>query len=188
MPPARATGTTGREVLPGLVSLEGLKAFRTLRQLLQPHPGGVCELPPPPSPSFRWSCVTRAAFPSSLPSLGISCRIRSPPCQTPGKDWEFIQGPGLCWVCTSCKGSTLPRAFIQSPNHSKLIGFCAGMRTICFLLVFIWTSADKSPGIFQTAQPLLRFLQTSPCRQTDSMGGKQPPGRIRYGHLLATPR
>lgn len=42
LPPARATGTTGREVLPGLVSLEGLKAFRTLRQLLQPHPGGVC--------------------------------------------------------------------------------------------------------------------------------------------------
>lgn len=188
MPPARATGTTGREVLPDLISLEGLKAFGTLRQLLRPHRGCVCELPPLPSRSFRWSCVTRAAFPSSPPSLGISCRIRSPPCQTPGKDWEFIQGPGLCWVCTSCKGSVLPRAFIRSPNHSKLIGFCAGMRRICFLLVFIWTSADKSPGIFQTAQPLLRFLQTSPCRQTDSMGGKQSPGRIRYGHLLATPR
>lgn len=175
-------------MLPDLISLEDLKAFGTLRQLLRPHRGCVCELPPPPSRSFRWSCVTRAAFPSSPPSLGISCRIRSPPCQTPGKDWEFIQGPGLCWVCTSCKGSVLPRAFIRSPNHSKLIGFCAGMRRICFLLVFIWTSADKSPGIFQTAQPLLRFLQTSPCRQTDSMGGKQPPGRIRYGHLLATPR
>lgn len=157
--------------------------------------GGVCELPPPPSCSccsFRSSCVTRAAFPgshrTSLPRERISWRIRSPLCQTPGKGWEFVQGPGLCLVCTLCKGSILLGAFIRSLNHSKLIGFCTGMSRSCFLLLFIWTSADKSPGIFQTAQSLLRFLQTTPCRQTDSIGGEQPPSRIRYGHPLSTPR
>lgn len=37
MPPPKTTGTVGREVLLGLVSLRGLQTFRTLRQLLQPH-------------------------------------------------------------------------------------------------------------------------------------------------------
>ena len=43
------------------------------------------------------------------------------------------------------------------------------MSRSCFLLLFIWTSADNSPGIFQTAQSLLAFLQTSLSRRTESI-------------------
>lgn len=42
------------------------------------------------------------------------------------------------------------------------------MSRSCFLPLFIWTSADNSSGIFQTAESLLRFLQTSPSRRTES--------------------
>lgn len=103
-------------------------------------------------------------------------------CQTPGKDWEFIQGPGLCLVRTSCKGSILLQVFIHSLNHGKLIGFHTGMSRSCFLLLFVWTRADNSSGIFQTAQSLLRFLQTNPCRQTDST----EEGNNRAGFVMVT--
>lgn len=45
------------------------------------------------------------------------------------------------------------------------------MSRSCFLPIFVWTSADNSLGIFQTAQPLLRFLQASPSRGTERIEG-----------------
>lgn len=52
----------------------------------------------------------------------------------------------------------------------------------CFLLLFIWTRADNSLGIFQTSQSLLRFLQTRPYRQTDST----EEGNNRAGFVMVT--
>lgn len=45
------------------------------------------------------------------------------------------------------------------------------MSRSCFLPLFVWTSADNSLGIFQTAPSLLRFLQTSLSRGTESFEG-----------------
>lgn len=125
---------------------------------------------------FKLRCIIGPAFPLShftaVPNDCINLRIRSPMCQTPGKGWEFIQDPGLCLVYTLCKGSILLRGFLRSLNHSRLIGFCTGTSRSCFLPLFIWTSTDNSLGIFQTAQSLLRFLQTSLNRQTESVQEK----------------
>lgn len=64
------------------------------------------------------------------------------------------------------QGVSALEGFLRSLNHHRLMGFYTGMSRSCFLPLFIWTSADNSPGIFQTAESLLRFLQTSPSRQT----------------------
>lgn len=135
---------------------------------------------------FKWSCAMQTAFPhspfTSIPNERITLRIRSPCVRPQGRDWEFIQGPGLCLVCTLCKGSILLQVFIHSLNHGKLIGFHTGMSGSCFLLLFIWTRADNSLGIFQTSQSLLRFLQTRPYRQTDST----EEGNNRAGFVMVT--
>lgn len=89
----------------------------------------------------------------------------------PGKVWEFIQGPALCLVCTLCQGSVLSRGFLRSLNHQRVLGFSTAVSRSCFLPIFVWTSADNSLGIFQTAQSLLRFLQASPSRGTESFKG-----------------
>lgn len=139
---------------------------------------------------FQLRCITGPAFRRShftaLPNDCISWRIRSPMCQTPWKGWEFIQGPGLCLVYALCKGSMLLRGFLRSLNHSRLIGFYTGMSRSCFLPLFIWTHADNSPGIFQTARSLLRFLQTSPSRQTESIkeGNNNPTGFVMVTSYL----
>lgn len=70
-------------------------------------------------------------------------------------------GFGLCVL----QGVNALEGFVHSLNHCRLMGFYTGMSRSCFLPLFIWTSADNSSGIFQTAESLLRFLQTSPSRQ-----------------------
>lgn len=128
-------------------------------------------------------CVISLVFPlchfTAIPNDCISLRIRSPMCQTPGKGWEFIQGPGLSLVFVL---SVLLRGFLCSLNRSRLIGFYTGTSRSCFLPLFVWTRASNSQGGFQTAQSVLTLLQTSSSRRTESIKANSK----RRGFVMAS--